>query len=199
MGCDIHAMIERKAHWAGDSKAWYNSGDPDIGRNYEMFAVLAGVRNYDGIEPISEPRGMPSFKEWHEYSDGECWASWHSREEMPCREMEREFESLRHDGHSHSWLTLAEIKAYNTDAEVDDGHVITGRDEDGAVTSMARRVYSNGEDRTPTMEKVGRRKVLRWPGQTEPQSWLRLIRYMEQAKWDDQTDDEIRLVFFFDN
>lgn len=199
MGCDIHAIIERKTHWAGDQKCWLNSGNPDIGRNYEMFAVLAGVRNYDAIVPLAEPRGMPSFKEWHEYSDHERWASWHNREDKPCKEIEEEFERLGFDGHSHSWLTLAEIKGYDTDAEVVDNHVITGHGKDGRVSSMARSVYSGGEDQTPTMEKVGRRKVFRWPGETEPKSWLRLIRYMEQAKWDDQSDEEVRLVFFFDN
>lgn len=31
----------------------------DLGRNYEMFAILAGIRNRDGVQPIAEPRGLP--------------------------------------------------------------------------------------------------------------------------------------------
>lgn len=199
MGCDIHAVIERRQATYGDRHEWLNSGDPDIGRNYEMFAVLAGVRNYDGIAPITEPRGLPSFKGWERFSDGEKWLSFHSWSDKPCREMVEWAERYDSDGHSHSWLTLAEIKAYDTEQEVFDAHVVTGRDDDGKVLSVARGVYRSGEDVTPTMEAVGKRKVLRWPGEDEPASWLRLIRYMEQAKWDGQSDDEVRLVFFFDN
>lgn len=194
MGCDIHALIERRS-----PHRWLNSGDPDIGRNYEIFAVLAGVRNYEGITPIAEPRGLPAFKGWERFSDGEAWLSFNSYEEQPCREMVQMAERYGEDGHSASWLTLAEIKAFDTDQTVDDPHVVTSKDETGRVTSMARGVWSGGRDVTAEMERVGTRRILTWPGEEQPESWLRLIRYMEQAKWDGQADDEIRLVFFFDN
>lgn len=187
MGCDIHALIERRVERfkARDDRPasyrWLNSGDPDIGRNYEMYAVLAGVRNSDDIVPIAEPRGLPSFKGWERFSDGE--------------RLEQMAERYDSDGHSHSWLTLAEIKAYDTEQEIEDQSYIGGRDETGRVTST----YRWGSAATAETPRVGRRKVLRWPGDNEPKSWLRLIRYMEQAKWDGQTDDEVRLVFFFDN
>ncbi|MCY9511320.1 hypothetical protein M5W68_06935 [Paenibacillus larvae] len=32
----------------------------DILRNYRLYAALADVRNYDGVKPICEPRGLPS-------------------------------------------------------------------------------------------------------------------------------------------
>ncbi|MEV2910510.1 hypothetical protein ABNF65_18300 [Paenibacillus larvae] len=32
----------------------------DIPRNYYLYAALADVRNYDGVKPICEPRGLPS-------------------------------------------------------------------------------------------------------------------------------------------
>lgn len=73
MGCDIHMHVEykdRTGKWAcGD----YFSLDPDStlenprydlqefygGRNYGLFSILADVRNYDNIEPIENPRGLP--------------------------------------------------------------------------------------------------------------------------------------------
>lgn len=195
MGCDIHALIERRTNPWGDYVEWLDSGDPDIGRDYEMFGVLAGVRNYAEAPPVAEPRGLPAFKGWGEYSDGERYIRWdhESDEEKPCRAMEQMAERYGQDGHSHSWLTLAEIKAYDIDQEVDDGALIVGRHQDGSVAATAQ--WASGGPH----ERVGRRKVLRWPGADEPTSWLRLIRYMEYAKWDGQSDEEVRLVFFFDN
>jgi len=92
MGCDIHAMVERKGspestHW------WVNRGDPEIGRNYQLFSILAGVRG--SYRPISEPRGLPEDKR-EECSDAfKAWlAEWGG------------------DAHDASWVTLRELKDY---------------------------------------------------------------------------------------
>lgn len=61
---------------------------PYMGRNYILFAFLAGVRNYNDINPISEPRGIPK-----DISS----------------EMEEELESWGPDAHSISWLSLREL------------------------------------------------------------------------------------------
>ena len=69
-------------------------------RNYDLFALLANVRNGygfagvrrgDAIEPLDMPRGIPSDASygWLEYCD-----SWGP------------------DLHSHSWFTLAELVAF---------------------------------------------------------------------------------------
>ena len=78
MGCDIHVFLERKNV---DGK-WYDANiyrrnayktmnpeentEPDFerfdfyyGGNYDLFAILAGVRNYGFIKPISQPKGLP--------------------------------------------------------------------------------------------------------------------------------------------
>jgi hypothetical protein len=58
MGTDIHPIIERKR--VGENwKMIYNNNTPDD-RDYLTFAILAGVRNYNGITPISQPRGFPA-------------------------------------------------------------------------------------------------------------------------------------------
>ncbi len=170
MGCDIHAQIERKTKYG-----WTSSGDPDIGRNYEMYAVLAGVRNYDDITPIAEPRGFPD--EYPEY---------------PSQAMSAMREEMGADAHSLSWLTLAEIKAFDTTQEVDDGRLVTAT-ADGRPTEVCRSTTG------AHMGAVGRRRILTWPGEDEPKRWLSLIDRMERCKWDGQSDDEIRLIFFFDN
>lgn len=180
MGCDIHAVIERRTKTHSGGHEWLHSGDPDIGRNYDIFAALAGVRNGVGMVPVAEPRGLPAF-------DAD------ERDDRPCSEMVNLAERYGVDGHSASWLTLAELKAFDTEQVVHDDRLILARDDDGRVTAMC--AATSGEHLGP----VGETKILRWPGEDEPTAWLRLIRYMEQAKWDGQTDDEVRLVFFFDN
>lgn len=69
-------------------------------RNYDMFAQLADVRNGrgfagiktgEGFIPISKPRGLPEGYAPPDVDDEELWLG----------------------DHSHSWLTLAELLAYD--------------------------------------------------------------------------------------
>ncbi|OME55138.1 hypothetical protein [Paenibacillus odorifer] len=112
MGCDIHMYVEGKRTISGESK-WvsgdYYSVNPYFtdgedgeqkyriqpiydSRNYRLFAVLAGVRNYSDIEPIAESKGIPS----------DC-----------CPEIQEANEYWSGDGHSHSYFTLRELQEYS--------------------------------------------------------------------------------------
>ena len=150
MGCDIHMMIERKNNQR-EWRRWINSGDPDIGRNYALFAWLAGVRSgRQDIEPLSKPRGVCYYKseiqpcrtvhpaEPDDYSDA-C-----------CPEFVVLVNDWGPDGHSHSWLTLRELK--------------------------------NGT-----------------PPEWAAEDAETLISRMELWREGWRTDDDIRVVFFFDN
>ena len=116
MGCDIHLYVERKKviddewasvdEWGPDEDYpecltvdWRNHFYRD--RNYRLFAILADVRNGYGFAgcdtgerliPIAEPRGLPE-----DVSDL----------------VRAESDYLGGDGHSHSWLTLAELLTYD--------------------------------------------------------------------------------------
>lgn len=106
MGCDIHVrteMLNENGEWTSLDKYvvhedWDDTKNPsypffvdDIydGRDYELFGLLAGVRDCYS-KPISEPRGIPDSAnhfirdEW----DNDC-ANW-------C--------------HTPSWLTLGEMR-----------------------------------------------------------------------------------------
>lgn len=112
MGCDIHFYVERRVdgRWVS-ADTWtpnkfYTPGEDDgerpfeiahenyfyKDRNYALFAVLAGVRNRTNVTPIAEPRGLPD-----DVSD----------------EVRAESEAYTGDGHSHSWLTVAELDAHD--------------------------------------------------------------------------------------
>jgi len=115
MGCDIHLFHEVRTpggawesadHWEPDEddplrltvpydKALYR------GRNYDLFAILADVRNGrgfagartgSGFQPISSPRGLPPDVDERIRSVSDSWGA---------------------DGHSHSFLTVAELLAYD--------------------------------------------------------------------------------------
>lgn len=91
MGTDIHGRVQMR--WEANGK-WEDECAIEDGRNYAVFAMLAGVRNDFGfagckthapLQPISEPRGLPDDNPEYKFED---WAF---------------------GDHSESWLTLREI------------------------------------------------------------------------------------------
>lgn len=104
MGCDIHTMLEVRlpdGTWEcltpfeteEDDGETYSypvwDKQPYRGRNYQLFTILAGVRDYSsGVEPISEPRGVPEDASQVYKDHVNQWDS---------------------DGHSHSYFTLQEL------------------------------------------------------------------------------------------
>ncbi len=118
MGCDIHFYVERKVDnvWCSADR-WEPNPDADeegqpsltityserfySDRNYDLFSILADVRNGsgfagcdtgDGFVPIDEPRGLPADVSEEVLADSISWNG---------------------DGHSHSWFTVAELFEYD--------------------------------------------------------------------------------------
>ena len=87
MGCDIHSFAERRNK---QTNKWEKVGEnPFDWRSYSMFAFLAGVRNYDHCEPLSEPKGLPndiSDEVKEEYGDGDGWY-YHSASFLTAKEL----------------------------------------------------------------------------------------------------------------
>ena len=113
MGCDIHLHTEvfKDGTWRCLDDIVKN---PDFGeefeseyyvreyfiklyRNYELFALLANVRNYGSFKnkPISEPKGLPNDVSDNVGIESEKWGI---------------------DGHSHSYHTLADLLIWWKDA-----------------------------------------------------------------------------------
>lgn len=115
MGCDIHLFVERKenGNWVSadewekvDSKRDYEDGlyyDVPWGkefyhnRSYTLFSLLADVRNYWQLEPISDPKGIPNNLS------------------PRVKAMFKYYES---DGHTHSWYTLKELLDFNWNQKI---------------------------------------------------------------------------------
>lgn len=87
MGCDIHCHIEVKIRGR-----WEHYSAPNVERNYDLFARMAGVRERtdSGIVPIAQPRGFV---------------------EDPSTITRIDYEHGKEDWHSVSWLTGAEVEA----------------------------------------------------------------------------------------
>lgn len=81
MGCDIHAMVERKTR-----DGWEFVAAVHIPRWYRLFGAMAGVRDSD-VTPVARPRGLPTdmglYSE-HRFEDiaGDHTPSWLSTEEF---------------------------------------------------------------------------------------------------------------------
>jgi hypothetical protein len=84
MGCDIHFHSEVKI-----KGKWYHYAKLSIGRNYNLFAKMAGVRNEGrDIIPISKNRGIPKDATFLTKYDYKLWEV---------------------DAHSANWLNAKEI------------------------------------------------------------------------------------------
>lgn len=110
MGCDIHAMIEAKHRYRNqpeDEGYWVSCGRLKITRNYDLFGMLANVRNYGNWPFISNPR-------FAREDINEC-EDWY----YICSE---DFKALSNmwdtDAHSHSYVTMDELRLIRV-ADVD--------------------------------------------------------------------------------
>lgn len=61
MGCDAHGIIEYKQEYSKGSSTWRFVGRLDslVGRNYDTFGSLFGVRNTANFYSLFEKRGFP--------------------------------------------------------------------------------------------------------------------------------------------
>lgn len=180
MGCDIHLAVEVRKNGVWERRLpppeardpWYvkQAAERDADkwakkrsevewyhdRNYEVFAILAGVRNYNNVTPISEPRGLPDDVSPEV-----------ARLNYDHPEYDEDGDDVSLGDHSHSWLTLAELLAYPWGTEVE---------EEGWITfaQFARR-HDAGETGRPNewcRDVGGAEKLSRW----EAESRLSLTR-----------------------
>lgn len=136
MGCDIHSRAEvrvegtwRQVGDVFDLDDWdrkhfgKEKGDEPFSlRDYGLFGFLANVRNYSESPVIAEPRGLPDDVDMDEETREEWADNWY---------------------HSASWLTLAELLAYDYDRAFWDRRI----EKDGNGAARAEE----GEGEHPTL------------------------------------------------
>ena len=213
MGCDIHVMTERKRTWSDGTSQWSNvdnfrfndwsdkykeEGEREFqvepiyhGRNYELFSFLADVRNYGGNESFGFDRGFP---------------------EDAHRITRKEYEGWGCDAHTPGYCTLKELKEAAS-------RVKTIRREGAVSKEEADRYRETGQAPDYWAQGVGCWHGIA-PEYQDKFEWMvwedevtcfdRLIQAIEERKvdvffWghadrdDGSEDDNIRIVFWFDN
>jgi hypothetical protein len=203
MGCDIHLFTERKRHIRDEEKwinmdywqynPYYDSEDPDgesemevksfyRGRDYDMFSVLANVRNYSDNNFIIEDRGLP---------------------DDICQITKKEADRWKGDAHSHGYYTLKELMDY-----IKKNPTIK---RSGMVPKeAAEKLETTGE--TPNTWAQDVHPSLGWVYKEweDPSSLKRIVDKLIDRRneefWirrdnmeETEHDDKIRIVFWFDN
>ncbi len=124
MGCDIHIVVERKD---GESwqRVWSHSydktdmeGTPECfdNRNYDLFGILADVRNGVGFAGCLTGSGWPSIAPDRGIPDDSTVT-------------ERERHDYTLGDHSYTWVSLDELKAFDWDGTVADAFGVVTREE----------------------------------------------------------------------
>ena len=118
MGCDIHAYLEKKSK----TGSYEYVTDVFNERDYNLFAFLAGVRNYSDIYPIvASNRGIPV--DVSEYTKN-CYDDWGS------------------DAHSASWIGIDELLKFDYTRDIH--HNLTPASVASILTNMGdtKRMYN---------------------------------------------------------
>lgn len=209
MGTDIHGVFQRKVFvtWIDIESAY------DQRRNYQLFAVLADVRNGYGfagcrtgehVEPIARPRGLP-----HDFLCAEDVHPVSSIQHICPRRREwvKEGEPLHvwMGDHSHSWLTGTEMLAWKPPTVVKCGIVSRAAydawNRDGAPDRYCGGIAGPGvvvvDDNAKAMaEHPGWTHVsVEWESNLADE----LAYFFDEVKQLVAKHDEIRFVFGFDS
>lgn len=189
MGCDIHMFAEVREGQAWQSNARLAFDDPEDlfdgeiydGRNYHLFALLADVRNYNNLEPMALPRGLPK-----DVSEGVAATS----------------AEWGVDGHSHSWFGLPELLTFDYDqtASVTSGFALKeAKTAEGQIEHWGyTTVYPRFRDSTAPHKKLTWDEPLRI--QCGNEWWWLLQKLCKLAIEEKRGElDAVRIVFWFDN
>ena len=189
MGCDIHIYVEKKVNgkWEciddlkKDEDGFFEIKGEEIyhGRNYILFALLANVRNYSGVEPISEPKGLPVDLSDQVKEISDIWIG---------------------NSHSHSYLTLQELLNYDFETMIPDiGYILN------ETWEKFQETLKNGSpdysllypcDDWITSDLGWMDRMWEQPAKTiDKQFYEKTIPRLKELG----SPDEIRIVFWFDN
>lgn len=221
MGTDIHVVFQKK-----EGDAWVDiPHNYNEDRHYQLFAVLAGVRNGvgfagvrtgDPVRPISKPRGYPedfAVVDDNHPAPLEVMSAWRrkSREEHP--EWYKKDDGGDEDNgiymgyHDHSWLTGEEMLAWTRKAPTVTHYGILDRytyekwDGKSEPKSYCGGIISGGIVQVNDLEEEMRAKP----------NWTHVACHWSQSLGDElayffdevrrlvKLHGEIRMVFGFDS
>lgn len=199
MGCDIHLFTERKRsinnkskwvnvdHWKINPYHGIDKSEPRLnlvelygGRNYPLFGMLAGVRNYNENPVMSQPKGLPKDCSLIVKNESDIWGS---------------------DGHSHSFFTLEEIKSFRKKNKV--------TKYSGMMSVEQAKKVDSGEMPDYWCKWTSDKSAVYREWEFESDTLKGLVKKLEKRKREEfylygneerpEFDKDIRIVFWFDN
>lgn len=119
MGYDIKGFVEKVNREDGSAEC--TLGRFFLRRNYLVYALLCGAHNDFGVEPVSEPKGLPEKRSAEvetEQQDGwdEGWYSWFSLEEL--EEFQRRYTEIEKQPEKEIEDIMAKMKAVEDEHHV---------------------------------------------------------------------------------
>lgn len=197
MGCDIHGHIEVDKSHNEDVTRWISAGTlfPFVGRSYDAFGCLFGVRNYSNFNPVAPDRGIPR---------------------PMSRSAKEDYESWKQDAHSQSFLNYTEIQDIDWDEtadEVDARYSVLDENKEPTGTKFAlgpasgwNEIVEENKEAIEAGEPVPnesgdqhiqKRKLTRGEALSGAWQWL-LHDYMGMLA-DRFGEENVRVVVWFDN
>lgn len=211
MGTDIHGVWQNRKAIDGVWRDIPSNYTQD--RHYQLFAVLAGVRNgygFAGVQtgepviPIAEPRGIPSDFDW----DGD-YHPIERREVMDPRRQEWAEENEKEiwmGDHSHSWLSGQEMLEWAKTPRVLIACGVITAEEFEAWEGDAPKSYCGGVfgPRLKTVSEADAKRLPKGSFSHVQVTWERklheeLAYFFDEVKRLVEEYGEIRFVFGFDS
>jgi len=181
------------------------------GRNYQLFSILAGVRDYGGVKPIKKPKGFPrdasdTVKRRYRGWGGDAHSpSWYSLKEM------RDFDWSQKAGFVAGIITIKQFKELKESGKEPESYCqgiggpnIRVVDEGWAQEQLLVEKISLKEGEKSVFEDGVNYHVRAAWGKPykdmADKSFLKVLDEMEAiAKKAKLKQDQIRMVFWFDN
>lgn len=185
MGCDIHLFREKRVggKWVAEDEWVDGSVDWEkrfTDRNYNLFAILAGVRERE-IPPYKfEPRGLPL---------------------NVCNEIAEHSGEYGGDGHSHSYLYLHELKELRAFL-AEQTHTVSGMKNKDELAALEGAIESGNPDWDllyPYCQGTNDPKQVKFSLDVPADFVVGKALDRIIASLSDIGGDQQRIVFFFDN
>jgi hypothetical protein len=197
MGTDINGWVEFRL-----ADSWYAAIRPGsiVGRDYDAFGCLFGVRNFAHFRPIAPDRGIPadaSLMVQHEFKEGErywhnpTWISWREVREIDIDEPAEQADSRIHwyTRDANGALVFAGKAAWVRDFAEHVGHSII----EGV---FGTRTWPEGREWEINGKIYRAERLTR--GDALGGAWETLFRLMDVLA-DAYGADNVRLVVWFDS
>mgnify|MGYP003418902227 CR=1 FL=1 len=149
--------------------------NPFYWQSYSLFAFLAGVRNYDECEPISEPKGLPNDSEYLNEIENDGWGG----------DTTRRQNILDDSNHSYSYLTLRELIELKKEKTFRKQRVIQATNMEGLRVSIPFDI---------SLQEEAEGKEVTYRDNLGEMYFT----HLEDLKALGEPDD-VRIVFWFDN